>query len=76
MGVIKNDVGRPSNKTIKIRRILKGIAIVPVVALLFFAYYKVNDKKTTNTVIEPSKKLSKYRMENNSLSDFDLFFFS
>ena len=52
MGVIKNDVGRPSNKTIKIRRILKGIAIVPVVALLFFAYYKVNDKKTTNTVIE------------------------
>ena len=74
MSVIKNDVGRPSNKTIKIRRILKGIAIVPVVALLFFAYYKVNDKKTTNTVIEPSKKLSKYRMENNSLSDFDLFF--
>ena len=76
MGVIKNDVGRPSNKTIMIRRILKGVVILPIIALLAFAYYKVNGKKTVHTNTVSSKKLSKYVMENNSLSDFDLFLVS
>lgn len=74
MGVMKNEIGRPSNKTIMIRRILKGVVILPIIALLAFAYYKANGKKTVHTNTVSSKKLSKYVMENNSLSDFDLFF--
>lgn len=74
MGVIKNDVGRPSNKTIRIRKILKGIIILPIIVLLVFAYYKANGKKTINTEVASSKKLSKYNIKDNSLSDFDLFF--
>ena len=39
MGVLKNDVGRPSNKTIMIRNILKLIGILIIVGLaVFFAY--------------------------------------
>ena len=74
MGVIKNDVGRPSNKTIMIRKILKGLVILPIIVLLIFAYYKTNGRKNINTNTVSSKKLSKYNIKNNSLSDFDLFF--
>lgn len=43
MGVLKNDVGRPSNKTIMIRTILKSIAVVIVGTGLVAGGYYLND---------------------------------
>ena len=74
MGVLKNDVGRPSNKTIKTRAILKGICLI-VVALAFMAggyylndYQKKNDKEEEPKV-EMSSELkaaySKYKADEN-----------
>ncbi len=40
MGVLKNDVGRPSNKTIMIRRIFKALLVVLLVVGCYFAGYK------------------------------------
>ena len=45
MGVLKNDVGRPSNKTIRTRFILKLIGLILVVGLAFFVGYKLSDNK-------------------------------
>ncbi len=45
MGVLKNDVGRPSNKTIKTRNILKGIMLIVIVILAFGIGYYFNNKK-------------------------------
>ena len=67
MGVLKNDVGRPSNKTIAIRRILKGICLIIIIALsVGVGYYlknaeinkKIdsNDKNTEKKVIEEENK--------------------
>lgn len=36
MGVLKNDVGRPSNKTIKIRAILKTLLLIIIIGIVFF----------------------------------------
>ena len=58
MGVFKNDVGRPSNKTVMIRNILKGLGIVLIAALAFgIGYYfnnvnKVEDKTKTDSKTE------------------------
>ena len=50
MGVFKNDVGRPSNKTIIVRNALKGIAVVVIGAGLVAGGYFLNDyQKTVNT---------------------------
>ena len=45
MGVLKNDVGRPSNKTIRARFILKLIGLILVVGLAFFVGYKLFGNK-------------------------------
>ena len=45
MGVLKNDVGRPSNKTIMIRNILKAILVIIVAGGLFVGGYLLNNKK-------------------------------
>ena len=44
MGVFKNEVGRPSNETIKKRNIFKGICFILVVIILLLVAYIVNDK--------------------------------
>lgn len=43
MGVFKNDVGRPTNETIKKRRILKSILALLVAGALFTGGYYVNE---------------------------------
>lgn len=43
MGVFKNDVGRPTNETIKKRRILKAILALLVAGALFTGGYYVNE---------------------------------
>lgn len=43
MGVLKNDVGRPSNKTIKTRAIIKGILLVIVMVAIFTGGYLLKD---------------------------------
>ena len=48
MGVFKNDVGRPSNKTIKTRNILKGIMLIVIVILAFGIGYYFNNKREDN----------------------------
>ena len=54
MGVLKNDVGRPSNKTIKIRRILKISAIVLVLILCIgCVYYFSLDKNIKDADEDP-----------------------
>ena len=49
MGVLKNGVGRPSNKTIMIRNILKTIGILVVIGLVgIFAYFYGKNEKNVN----------------------------
>ena len=67
MGVFKNDVGRPSNKTIRTRFILKLIGLILVVGLAFFVGYKlsgekeeVKENKKQNEVVDNTKKENKY----------------
>ncbi len=48
MGVFKNEVGRPSNETIKKRNILKVICFILVVIILLLVAYIVNDKLGIN----------------------------
>lgn len=43
MRVLKNDVGRPSNKTIVTRNILKAILVIVLAAAIFVGGYLLND---------------------------------
>ena len=43
MGVLKNDVGRPTNKTIMIRRILKIVGLIIVIGAVVVAGYFANN---------------------------------
>lgn len=43
MGVFKNDVGRPSNKTIVLRRILKVVGLLVIIILAGFIGYSLKD---------------------------------
>ena len=72
MGVLKNDVGRPSNKTIKTRRILKTVLLVLVLCLIFGTVYVIDKNEVLN--VNSNNKDLKYKMTDNSLSDFDLSF--
>lgn len=44
MGIFKNDVGRPSNETIKKRNIFKGICVLLVIIIISLVCYILNDK--------------------------------
>lgn len=44
MGVFKNEVGRPSNETIKKRNIFKGICVLLVIVIIGLVAYILNDK--------------------------------
>jgi len=64
MGVLKNDVGRPSNKTIKMRRILKGLGLLVVVIGIISIYFVFdNEGKDSSIKTKKSKVLSKYEMK-------------
>ena len=47
MGVFKNDVGRPSNKTIMIKTVLKVMGLIVIIAIAFGIGYYFNDKQKT-----------------------------
>ena len=60
MGVIRNDVGRPTNKTIMIRRVLKlvGVLIIVLLAVLAGYYLKVMEDKNVNNKVNDSSKVT------------------
>ena len=49
MGVFKNDVGRPSNKTIMIRNIFKVIGVLLIIVGVFIAGYYFKGNKNNKT---------------------------
>ena len=70
MGVFKNEVGRPSNRTIIVRNILKGILVAVVgVCLVAVGYFlndyknNENDKDDKNEIIKDNKQLTKNEVE-------------
>ena len=75
MGVFKNDVGRPTNKTIRIRFVIRIIVILLLVGGIFGSVYFLNNKKTDEKITSQEKEVSSpYRLTNNDLNDFDLYF--
>ena len=58
MGIFKNDVGRPSNETIKKRNIFKGICVVFGLIILILVGYILNDKGIIN-LNKKNKTISK-----------------
>lgn len=82
MGVLKNDVGRPSNKTIKTRAILKGILLIIVMVVIFISGYLLNDyqkkkireqiKKDENKVVKTTNEKSE-ELDINSKEIMDLY---
>lgn len=63
MGVFKNDVGRPSNKTIKKRNILKGICLLLLLCIIGLIAYIINDWLKDN---EKNNKVAKEKVEETS----------
>ena len=72
MGVLKNEVGRPTNKTILVRNILKRILVVIVAAGIFAGGYYYNDKISNNTITmeQANEMLEKF----NSHIEFGYFY--
>ena len=70
MGVLKNDVGRPSNKTIMIRRILKVILILIVVLLAVTLGGYIKDKGNNKTNEKSNAKVSESK-EKRAISNDD-----
>ena len=62
MGVLKNDIGRPSNKTIRTRFILKLIGLILVVVLAFIGGYKLSNVKK-----ETKENKEQGEVKNNTL---------
>ena len=82
MGILKNDVGRPSNKTIIIRTILKGICLIIILALVAVgAYYLGNsngeskssnkNKTTTKQSVNKAETFDKNQVTTKSDSEND-----
>lgn len=69
MGVLKNDVGRPSNKTIKIRRILKGILLIIVMFVIFAGGYLLNDYQNNETNKQTKKDKGEVVKTNNEKTE-------
>ena len=56
MGVFKNDVGRPSNRTVKIRRIITTIILLIIIGcLIVFAYTLGKENKIEENNIDYKK---------------------
>ena len=63
MGVLKNDVGRPSNKTIMIRRILKVIFLLIILAsAVLIGYYAGNKNEENSNKKELNDNLQKEKI--------------
>lgn len=60
MGLFKNEVGRPSNETIKKRNIFKGICVLLVIVVIGLVCYILNDKGIINL-----NNISKNTKEHN-----------
>lgn len=59
MGVFKNDVGRPSNKTVKIRRIITTIILLIIMGcLIVFAYTLGKENKIEENNIDHKKNIT------------------
>lgn len=56
MGVLKNDVGRPSNKTIIIRRIFKLLGLLIVIVLAVTVGYFIKDHEEINNKQDKNDK--------------------
>lgn len=65
MGLFKNKVGRPSNKTKKIRSIIYSLLIIMVIGLLFAASYMLNSAFNLNKIKGASRteKINTPRIE-------------
>jgi len=81
MGLLKNDVERPSNETLKTRRILKGLIVIVVVTLIFFGGYVLNGitennknqaETSANTKQEVDKILAQEILDNFVYDDYNL----
>ena len=73
MGVFKNDVGRPSNKTIKIRTILKGILLIIVMIAIFAGGYLLNDYQNKETDKQVKKDENKVvKTTNGKAEELDI----
>ncbi len=59
MGVFKNEVGRPSNKTIHTRNTLKFICFLLITIILLLVLYIVNDKSKKEIIDIQDKKITK-----------------
>lgn len=70
MGVFKNDVGRPTNETIKKRRILKALLALLVAGALFTGGYYVNDLiKKQNSNDSKTDNKEELNIESNEVID-------
>ena len=57
MSILKNEVGRPSNETLKTRRILKGLIFVVTLVICFLGGYMLNGNSKNNSVKEENKQV-------------------
>lgn len=57
MGLFKNKVGRPSNKTIRTRRIIYSLLAITVIGLLFAASYMLNSAFNLHKIKGASKRV-------------------
>lgn len=74
MSLFKNEVGRPTNKTIRIRIILRIFIVSLLVGGIFGCVYFLNNKPEENVTSQNKEVSSPYRITNNDLNDFDLYF--
>lgn len=74
MGVLKNNVGRPSNKTIIIRRIFKLLVLLIVIVLAVAVGYLIKDKEEIGTKKDKNdKKEITTNIENATTKKDDTF---
>lgn len=66
MGVFKNEVGRPSNKTIILRRMFKVLGLLIIVILALFIGYNLKD---SNEVNKSDEKIEEKDNSNESNKD-------
>lgn len=69
MGVFKNDVGRPSNKTIMIRRILILVMVIVIIALAILLGYFINDNSHKETKNVNSSKTTSLKTTNSKTTN-------
>ena len=72
MGVFKNDVGRPSNETIKKRNIFKGICVLLVLIIIGMTIYILNDKGIINISSKDDKKTVDKKTSNTTKESEDI----